>query len=74
MATIASMTKPGEQAARNRKLILNTISMVSLTLFTLIWLLPVFASLITSFRTMKRGNRPTCANTCSTASLSPFPR
>lgn len=52
MATVASMTNPGERSARNRKIIIWAISFVSLTGLTLIWLLPVFASLITSFRTM----------------------
>lgn len=52
MATIARMTRPGEQAARNRKLIMGTIAFFALLLLTLMWLLPVFASLITSFRTM----------------------
>ena len=52
MATVASITDPGERAARNRKIIFGTISFLALTGLTLIWLLPVFASLITSFRTM----------------------
>lgn len=52
MSTIASITSPGERAARNRKRIMGSIAFVSLLLLTLIWLLPVFASLVTSFRTM----------------------
>lgn len=52
MATIASLTSPGERAARNRRLIMATIKYGALTAFTLLWLVPVFASLITSFRTM----------------------
>ncbi len=52
MATIANITHPGEQAARRRKMFFGTVSFIALTGLTLIWLLPVFASLITSFRTM----------------------
>jgi multiple sugar transport system permease protein len=52
MATIASLTKPGERAERNRKLVLNMLKYGALTAFTLLWLVPVFASLVTSFRTM----------------------
>ncbi len=52
MATVASITKPGDQAARRRKLVFSTIAFLALVGLTLIWLLPVFASLITSFRTM----------------------
>ena len=52
MATIASMTGQGEQAARTRKLVFSTIAFLALVALTLIWLLPVFASLITSFRDM----------------------
>lgn len=52
MATIARITDPGERAARNRKMIFGTIAFLSLVGLTLLWLLPVFASLVTSFRTM----------------------
>ncbi len=52
MATIASLTKPGERAERNRRAIMRFIKYGALTAFTLLWLLPVFASLVTSFRTM----------------------
>jgi multiple sugar transport system permease protein len=52
MATIASMTKPGERSDQTRRLIFGVIKYGSLTAVTLIWLLPMFASLITSFRTM----------------------
>jgi multiple sugar transport system permease protein len=52
MATIARVTVPGEQAARNRKLFFGTIALLSLFGLTVLWLLPVFASLITAFRTM----------------------
>ncbi len=52
MATIARITNPGERAARNRKLFFSTLAFMALVGLTLLWLLPVFASLITSFRTM----------------------
>lgn len=52
MATIASISKSNKEAARRRQLIFGAISALSLLALTLLWLLPMFASLITSFRTM----------------------
>jgi len=52
MATIASITRPGVRAERNRRLFWSALKYGSLTALTLIWLVPLFASLITSFRTM----------------------
>jgi multiple sugar transport system permease protein len=55
MATIANAGQTGtldEGVSPQRKRINTTIKYVLLTTLTLIWLLPMFASLITSFRTM----------------------
>jgi len=52
MATVANLTRPGERAEQRRKLIFAAIKYGALTALTLLWLVPVFSSLITSFRTM----------------------
>lgn len=52
MATIASLTQPSDQALRRRRQIFGAIQFVALTGLTLLWLVPVFAALITAFRTM----------------------
>jgi len=52
MATVANLTRPGERAEQRRKLVFAAIKYGALTALTLLWLVPVFSSLITSFRTM----------------------
>ncbi len=52
MATITRITQPGERAARNRKLFFTALQLIALTSVTLLWLLPLFSSVLTSFRDM----------------------
>jgi multiple sugar transport system permease protein len=52
MSSIASITRPGARAARNRRFFFSGLKYFSLTALTLLWLLPIFAAFITSFRTM----------------------